>query len=170
MHRRTRNITNGALFLALGLILPVLFHMVGLGAVFLPMLWPLAMGAFFLPVTHAVIVALFTPLISMFVTGMPPIPILYIVMAQLLGLGTVAARHYRSTRHGIFWPLLSGLAASQILHFCMVVPLAGVLGLPPKLASVASIVRGVPGLLSMLFIVPVLVNRIKKQPVFKNRR
>ncbi|MBN2000800.1 hypothetical protein JW935_24840, partial [candidate division KSB1 bacterium] len=169
MHQRTRNITNGALFLALGLILPPIFHMVGLGPVFLPMMWPLAVGVFFLPAAFAVFLAVFTPILSMFITGMPPVPVVYLLMAQLIGLGATAGWYYRATKHGIFWPLLFGLVVSQLLHFVMVIPLADFLGLPPKMASVAYLARGVPGLFSILIIVPILVNRIKKQPLFVNR-
>ena len=43
----TRRICWGALFIALGILLPITFHMVGMGKVFLPMHIPILLAGFF---------------------------------------------------------------------------------------------------------------------------
>lgn len=46
-NRATRNIVLSALFIALGIIIPILFHAVGMGSVFLPMHIPVILAGFF---------------------------------------------------------------------------------------------------------------------------
>jgi len=131
--------TLSAMFIALGVLLPIVFHSIGLGSIFLPMFWPVAIAVFFLPTTFAALVGILTPLMSFLFTGMPPIspPILYLMIVELLALSLVTSVLYTGTRWGIFLPLLAGLLCSRIILFFMVIPLASILGLPSKIASMA---------------------------------
>ncbi len=73
------------IFSGLGIAVPLLFHALGLGSMFLPMYLPLAIGAFLLSRVNALIAGFFTPLISALLTGMPPFypPVAFIMMLQL---------------------------------------------------------------------------------------
>ena len=62
-----------ALFAALAVALPQFFHMLGLGAVFLPMFLPVTAGAMLLSWKFAFTLALIAPITSWLITGMPPI-------------------------------------------------------------------------------------------------
>ena len=55
------NLILAVIFSAFGVLVPVLFHMVGLGSIFLPMFIPLAAGAFFLSPVNALILGIFSP-------------------------------------------------------------------------------------------------------------
>lgn len=171
MRKRTNNLTLSAMFIALGVLLPIVFHGVGLGSIFLPMFWPVAIAAFFLPITFAVLVGILTPLVSFLFTGMPPIspPILYMMIFELLSLSLITSLLYYKTRWGIFWPLFTGLLCSRIILYFLTIPLALILGLPTKLASVAYVLKGLPGIIIILVIVSLLINRIKHEPIFTNR-
>jgi len=57
---------------ALALILPIAFHAVGLGSQFLPMLLPLLLNGFLVPLPWALLTGATVPIISSFMTGMPP--------------------------------------------------------------------------------------------------
>ena len=171
MTRATQSSTLSAMFVALGVLLPILFHAVGMGSIFLPMFWPVAICAFYLPLSYAVAIGILTPVLSTLLTGMPPIspPILYLMIFELGFLAGITNIVYRHTRWGIFWPLLLGLFVSRSVLFFAVIPLASLLGLPPKLASIALVAKGIPGVLIILTVIPLLVNRLKHDSVFARR-
>ncbi|MDZ7722548.1 MAG: ECF transporter S component [candidate division KSB1 bacterium] len=168
----TRHITLSAMFMALSVLFPILFHAVGLGPFFLPMFWPIAISLFFLPFGFAVAVAALSPLISTLITGMPPVspPIIYIMIAELTVMAVVARALFNSTKLGVFWVLAAGLVASRIVLFFMVTVLASLLGLPEAFTSILWVLRGAPGLLMILVVVPILVRRISHHSVFMQRR
>jgi hypothetical protein len=87
MHDRIdiNNILIAVIFSAFAVILPLIFHLIGLGAIFMPMYLPLAIGAFMMNRSNAFIAGAVTPLVSSIMTGMPPLypPIAVIVSFQL---------------------------------------------------------------------------------------
>ena len=170
-NQRTYKITLTAVFLALGLLIPILFHAIGLGSTFLPMFWPLATGAFFLPMPYAMLLGLLTPLLSSLLTGMPPFspPIVYVMMGELVVLNAAISVLHAHTRWGIFWILLGSLILSRFVLFLLVQLFAPLLGLPPTLFSFAAVIQGLPGMVVMMIFVPVLVSRLKKEGVFLRR-
>jgi hypothetical protein len=165
----TRYLALAAMFIAAGVLLPIVFHAVNLGSFLLPLFWPVAMAAVFLPAFFALMVGILTPILSMAFTGMPPVPIIYVILIQLFILTFVVRLFYIRTKLGVFWVLLAGLAVSLLIRFVAVIPLAGLLGLPRHIVSVVATLRGVPGVLAMLLVLPFLINKINHQPVFKNR-
>jgi type III secretory pathway component EscT len=46
----TKDLTLSGLFITMGLLLPIVFHGVGIGAVFLAMFWPVAASGFIFPI------------------------------------------------------------------------------------------------------------------------
>ena len=164
--------TLSAMFVALGVLFPMLFHGVGLGSIFLPMFWPVAAAGFFVPIPMALAVAVITPLISSLFTGMPPIspPIMQIMVLQLAGLAVTIGLLHRNTSFSLFVSLLAGLVVSQVILFVLVIPLAALLGLPPRLASISIVLKGLPGIASMLIALPLLLSRLLKQSPFSWRK
>ncbi|MBN2357359.1 ECF transporter S component [candidate division KSB1 bacterium] len=170
-NQRTYKITLTAVFLALGLLIPILFHAIGLGSTFLPMFWPLATGAFFLSMPYAMLLGLLTPLLSSLLTGMPPFspPIVYVMMGELVVLNAAISLLHAHTRWGIFWILLGSLILSRFVLVVLVQLFAPLLGLPPQLFSIAAVIQGLPGMVVMMIFLPVLVSRLKKEGVFLRR-
>lgn len=154
--------------MALGVLFPVLFHAVGLGPVFLPMFWPIAMSVFFLPLQFTVFVAILTPIVSSLLTGMPPIspPVLHIMIVELLVMAISSRLLFEKTQWGVFWILVCGLLASRLVLYVMVGHLAALLGLPEQLSSTLWVLRGGPGVLLILASIPVLVQRILHHSAF----
>jgi hypothetical protein len=160
----TRHITLSSFFIALGLLLPMVFHLVGLGSAFLPMFWPVAMAAFLLPWPFALAVAVGTPILSSLMTGMPPIspPILQMMLAELSVLALVITLFPKSIARSPFWALAAGIFASRVIGFFSAMLLARILGLPPTWSAAAMMVKGLPGLAMMFFIIPILVKRLQQ--------
>jgi hypothetical protein len=68
----SRNVAYSGFFLALGLVIPYIFHGVPDGGrIFLPMHIPVLLCGFLLPLPYALGVSAFTPLVSSLFTGMP---------------------------------------------------------------------------------------------------
>ena len=170
MHAPTQFITLGGLFIALGVLIPYLFHIVGLGPMFLPMFWPMVVSGFFLPAVPAILVGLLTPLLSMFITGMPPPPILYRMMLELAVLAGSVSILYRRTRSGLFWLISVGLIGAMGAGLLGAAVIAPLLGWPPEVYAVATFLEGIPGILTILICMPWLVHRIKGEPVWRRRK
>jgi hypothetical protein len=171
MKARTQNLVLAALFVALGLLIPILFHAVGLGAVFLPMFLPMALAAFLIQWKYAIAVGAITPIISSLMTGMPPLspPIAQIMVFEGVALVSVTAWGFRHWRIGTLFPLAAGLLASHAVLFVCVMILAPIIGLPPQLTSAAIMIKGLPGVAMILIIIPFLINRLENVPVITRR-
>ena len=151
-----------ALFTALGVLFPILFHAVGLGSVFLPMFWPVAASGFFLPPASSLAVAVLAPVLSFLLTGMPPVspPVLHAIvpeMAVLVSCVRILSRRFRL--HPIL-ALAVGLVLSRMVLFLGARCLGPVIGLPPSFASAAAILHGLPGVAAMLVCIPIVVARL----------
>jgi len=170
MTERTQNLVSSALFIALGILLPVLFHAFGLGSVFLPMFWPVAACGFFVPISFSLYVGILTPLLSYMTTGMPPPPILYRMMLELGFLGSLTGLLYQKTRWGIFWIVLVSFFFTQGIGFLGAFAIAPILGLPPQFYALISRIKIIPGMVCMGIFIPFILRRIKNEPAFKSRK
>ena len=170
MRTRTQNLTLSSLFIALGILIPILFHAIGLGSMLLPMFWPIAVGAFFLAVPYAAAVGVLTPVLSALMTGMPPPPILYKMIFELVFLGISISFCYRQTRLGIFWLVLTGMLISRIMALLGSAAIAPLLGLPPEFYALFSLLKGMPGMIAIVVLMPLIVNRLKPDPIFSIRK
>ena len=171
MRLPTQKLTLSGLFVALGLLVPMLFHAVGLGSIFLPMFWPVAASAFFLSFPYALAVGVLTPVFSSLLTGMPPIspPIVYIMLLELGFLAGITSLLHERTKWGLVWILLIGLAISRLVLFMCTALFAPLLGLPEKVFSIVMVAKGMPGVALILIFIPLLVNRAKHEAIFLSR-
>lgn len=82
---KLRDLILAGMFMAIGVILPMSFHVFGgVGPKLLPMQFPVLLAGFFLCPQYAVAVGLLTPVISSFTTGMPPLfPVMPCLMVEL---------------------------------------------------------------------------------------
>ena len=156
----SREIAYCGSFGAAALLLPVLFHMVHLGHVFMPMYLPLMALAFFTRPLPAAVTAFLVPLLSGAVTGMPPFypPIAVLMSIELCVMAAMIAglrgRRPRSNE----WIVLAGVllfgrvfyvAAGYFLNLWIELPAGFLAGL--------SIVKGWPGVVLMMVVIPPLV-------------
>ena len=169
MNIRTYNITLSALFISIGILIPLLFHMIGLGSVFLPMFWPIAACGFFLPLQYALVVGGLTPILSSLMTGMPPQPILTQMIFELIFLSGAINLFYMKTRLGSLWTVFIGIILSRIVLLIGSAVLAPVLGLPSEWYAIASLLKGVPGMIVILGIIPIIIKKTKGEFIFKLR-
>jgi predicted membrane protein len=159
---KTRQLVLTALLIALGLILPMLFHAVGLGKAFLPMHLPALLAGFILGPVSGLCVGLVTPLLSSLLTGIPPIspPIAFLMMAELGIYGLAGGLMYRKWRLGVYPSLLVAIASGRLIYGLLgssLMPLLGFRPIPVFYLFTAGLLEAIPGIVLQLIIVPIAV-------------
>jgi len=157
----TRNMILSGFFIAIGLLLPAIFHLFGgAGKVFLPMHIPVLIAGFFLPPFYAATVGLMTPILSSALTGMPVLyPILPIMMGELMVYGLVISLLSQNRMKNILGRLIAGMLAGRIVAGLIVFILAIGFGLKmnPMIYLQGALVTGLPGLVIQFLMIPSLV-------------
>ena len=154
------------LFIAFGLVLPMMFHVVGLGSTFLPMHIPVLLAGFVLEVPFAAAVGAMTPFLSSIFTGMPPtFPVMPYMVFELAVYGTMTSILYRKMRLNVYISLILGMISGRIMAGIVVWILAKFFAtqLPGPVAFITgSIVTGLPGIIIQLVFIPPLVMLLQK--------
>ncbi len=163
------NLILSGIFIALGIVLPIVFHAIpNGGSVFLPMHLPVLIAAFFLPPAYACAVGALTPLLSSFITGMPPmapIPIAVIMAFELLTYALVVSllrKIVYKYRNNLLSPLIALVPAMIIgrvvagLVMFLLVTVFGVKGPAPVTYVWGAIVTGIPGIAIQIVLIPLL--------------
>ncbi len=164
-------LTIGGLLLAIGIIIPRLFHMFGtpeIGKMFLPMHISVFIAGIYLGSYYGVIIGFFTPLLnSLF--GLPIFPYNLIMAFELAAYGLFAGlfmsmlqkiykRKMRRTPR-IFISLLLSMVMGRIVYafvlFVMIRFLA--MKVPAPFTVLGSAITGIPGVVIQLLLVPGIV-------------
>jgi len=155
-----RELAYGGLFGASALLLPVIFHLVHLGHIFMPMYLPLVALAFFIRPLPAALTALVVPLLSGAATGMPPFhpPVAVIMALEIALMAAVIAviRQHKPTWNE--WAILvPSLILGRVVNIGLIYLFAGAIDLPAGFVAGASFIGGWPGIILMLAVIPPLV-------------
>ncbi len=145
------------LFGAVGLLLPVLFHLFHLGRVFLPMYIPLVALGFFVRPGPAAATGALVPLLSGAVTGMPPFypPVAVFMALELSAMAAIIAAVRARWPRANEWLLLGAtLAFGRGLYVALVYLFALVVELPAGFLAGLSLLSGWPGLILMMVAIP----------------
>jgi len=160
-----RDLLLGGLFLVLALVIPVFFHAVGLGSAFLPMFFPIIIAGFLVALPVAVVVGLMAPITSSLLTGMPPIfpPTAFIMMVEGVVLAGVPALLYQKYKLNIWLTLLVTILADRLVLLGAVLLAAKWLELPQGVLGLASLIRGIPGIILIFIVIPSLVKKLQER-------
>ena len=92
MTQSVKKIVYGGLLIAIGVILPQLFHIFGqsAGQTFLPMHIPVILAGMLIGPVWGLGVAVIVPILSSLITGMPPVPMLYFMLFELAAYAVVS--------------------------------------------------------------------------------
>lgn len=155
----------GAIFIAMGLLLPIIFHAAGaMGSVFLPMHIPVLMAGLLLGPRLGFWVGLLTPSLSSLLTGMPPMfPSLAIMAPELAAYGFFAGLLYRVTKLALVAALVVAMLCGRLvagLDIWLLVQFVG-LQMSPWIFVSAAVVKGLPGMAIQLIFIPLLIKRLE---------
>ncbi len=152
------------LFLSAALVLPVFFHLLGLGSAFMPMFYPLALAGFLVAPPLAMITGVTAPLLSALLTGMPPFypPTAFIMMAEGLLFTGLPGKLREWFRLPVWLTLLIILLLDRLLLLLLVQGVATVMQLPPRLLGWSAVLQGMPGLVLMMAVLPWIIPRLQE--------
>ncbi len=167
MSKKTHALILAGVFIALGIVLPMAFHMIGgAGPIFLPMHIPVLIGGFFLSPILALSVGVITPLLSGFITGMPPLfPMMPIMMLELGIYGLTISVIKNNVSKNPYIALLISMLLGRIGAGFMVYVLSTFFAakLPSSFVFITTAVTtGIPGIVIQLLIIPVVVIALNK--------
>ena len=166
MHRAIdiNNLLLCVVFAALGIVVPILFHLFGLGSTFLPMFLPLAVGAFFLSIENAVILGLITPIVSGLLTGMPPFhpPIAFTMAAELLVFCFLISLLCHKTKLPVAVIVIIAFIGERCVQIALYYLIMPYFGVSPQAFTIYSIVKIIPGIILIFVITPILVITARK--------
>ncbi|MEW6399617.1 MAG: ECF transporter S component [Bacillota bacterium] len=162
-----RNLTRGALFVALGILLPIAFHAVGLGKVFLPMHIPVLLAGFFCSPSVGLLAGMITPLLSAVLTGMPPLvpPVAQAMVFELGIYGLLTGFLYGRMRLGVYPSLLVAMAAGRLVYGFLgylVLPLFGFKQIPLLAPLTLAVSQSLPGVVLQLVLIPLVVSLVER--------
>lgn len=162
----TRNLVLSGLFVAIGLVLPTVFHFFGgTGPVFLPMHIPVLLCGLLLGYKYGAICGALTPLLSSIITGMPPLfPIGIGMILELFTYGIVSGFMHKKLGKNVYISLITAMIAGRIVSGITNAVMMGVAGKPYGFEAflTAAFVTAIPGILVQLVFIPVVVKALKK--------
>ncbi|NIM99839.1 MAG: ECF transporter S component [candidate division Zixibacteria bacterium] len=159
----SREITLTALFVTLGVALPIVFHQMALaGRIFSPMHIPVFLAGIFVGPLSGLIVGLVCPAMSFLLTGMPPPYAVPLMSLELPVYGISIGILIRMVK----FPILSLLLAMVLgrLAFGLGLFVFGMfLSLPygPEEFVKVSVVTGLPGIALQLILIPLLLEAMQ---------
>lgn len=173
---KTKKLTFGAMCLALSLLIPQAFHLIGMqqaGSIFLPMHLPVFIGGMLLGPIYGLFLGVFAPLTSFVVTGMPTAERVLFMMSELATYGMVSGLlfhqlHFSKQKWGALSALVLSMLAGRVVYGIVIsiatylfqIPLGGI----P--AVIAATTTGLPGIVIQLLFVPTIVMAIEKGGYF----
>lgn len=160
---KTKKMILSGLFIAMGLILPMIFHTVNLsGSIFSPMHLPVMLGGFLLGPVYGAAIGFITPILSSVLTGMPPLmPIMPMMALELLGYGFMTGLLFTKTKKiyiSLILSIVFGRLCSMVGAFILSLTLAPQISPIPYVVS--GVVNGLPGIAIQLIVIPALVKFI----------
>jgi uncharacterized membrane protein len=163
-HFSVRTLTMIGLLLAIGLLLPIVFHSLfgaAGGKAFLPMHYAVLLGGLLLGPVAGAFLGIATPLLSTLMTGMPAVAILYPMVVELAVYGFVAGLARRRWKLAVLWSLLLAMVTGKIALGLAVALLGPSIGLKaePVVYVLGGIVTGLPGIAVQLVVIPLLLAR-----------
>lgn len=169
MRRRritTKKLVTASMLLAIGVIIPSIFHLTGLpGQMLLPMHIPVLIGGFLLPPTLALLLGMLTPLLNSFITGMPVLfPIAIILVFELGAYGLITSLLYRILKVPSLLSLIIAMIVGRIVAGITIFILSAFFTLPldPLLFVKGAVITGIPGIIIQIILIPSLVYAIIK--------
>jgi riboflavin transporter FmnP len=158
-----KDITLTALFITLGITLPIVFHQIALaGRVFSPMHIPVFLAGIFVGPISGLIVGLVCPLLSFLLTGMPPPYAVPLMSLELPVYGVTIGILIRWFKYPVISLLLAMILGR--LAFALGLFLFGMfLSLPygPEAFIKVSVITGLPGIAIQLILIPLLVEAVQ---------
>ena len=173
-HRQAIRLTTTALCIALGLLLPTIFHVfgTGVGTALLPMHIPVLLCGLLCGWQYGAACGILVPLLSSILTGMPPIfPIGASMMVELCAYGLITGILYQTLHGNLYLSLIGAMLGGRAIYGVVNAIFMGVAGKPYGFTAFLSgaFLTAWPGIVLQLIAVPLLVFTLQKSGLWSNR-
>lgn len=165
MRTNVKKLVIAALMVALGVLLPMLFHVLGAGTVLLPMHIPVLLCGLLCGVPWGAACGLIVPFLSSAVTGMPPLfPVAVSMSLELCAYGALTGLFYRNFKWNLYVSLLAAMLAGRAVSGLTNAVLFGIIGAPYGFEAflTASFATALPGIAIQIVFIPALVFALEK--------
>ena len=164
----TKRMILTALFVALGVVLPMAFHSIpNAGSIFLPMHIPVLLCGLICGWAYGLGCGVLAPLLSSLMTGMPPAAILPGMLCELAVYGLVSGLllkviHTKRTIADLYLALIGAMISGRLVSGALnaLIFRAGSYSLAAWTA--ASFVTALPGIAIQLVLIPILVTALQR--------
>lgn len=178
MTEKTKNITLSALFIALGLVLPLLTgQLKALGNAFLPMHLPVLICGLVVGPIYGLIVGFVLPILRHFTFGMPPLYPTAISMAfELATYGFVVGFIYKNSRWkciiALYESLIISMIVGRLVWGIVQMILLGINGQPFtfQMFMAGAFLNAIPGIVFQLVFIPSLMLALHRTGLVKFHR
>ena len=173
MSKNIRKMIVSALFIAIGITLPMAFHAVGgqgAGRMFLPMHIPVLLGGLVLGWKYGFTVGILTPILSHFFTRMPPGPMLPAMLLELAVYGAVAGLliqliRTKDTYANIHVSLIGAMLAGRIFMGLANALIFSVGEFSMQIWVGTAFVTALPGIVIQVVLIPGIVLALRRLKV-----
>jgi hypothetical protein len=166
----TQQITLTSLFIAMCVIVPFLFHLVGLGMMFLPMFLPILLAGFLIEFPFALLVGLLGPFTSSLATGMPPFfPTALSMTAEGMVAVGVASYLFHTKKFLLWLALPVAIIGERITRVIMILLIFPIFGLPAKEWSIVEITTTLPGIALQFTLIPLVLFMLWKSKIIERK-
>jgi len=158
-----KSLVFAALCVAIGIVLPQFFHSVpNAGSVFLPMHIPVLLCGFLCAWPYALLCGIVTPVLSHFITGMPPTAVLPAMVCELAVYGLVSALLFRFVRPKnlvvrTYIALVGAMLAGRLVAGILKALIFNVGKYSLNAWVTSSFVTALPGIVILLVLIPAIV-------------
>ncbi|MFQ3548739.1 MAG: ECF transporter S component [Armatimonadota bacterium] len=165
MKYNAKDLALAGLFGALGIVIPMLFHLVGLGKTFLPMHLPILMCGLLVSPIVALVCGMITPLASGALTSMPPIFPIGVIMSIELGiLAFSASIFYKKLKIHYIPAIILAMICARIAYAIAMLLISPFIQQDQSLKVIAlSILASWPGIVVQLLAIPAIMAIITKK-------
>ncbi len=162
----SKRVVYTGLFLALGLILPQMFHFLPVanaGKIMLPMHIPVILAGYFLGSKSGMIVGVLSPVISSLLFQMPVALMMPIMAVELLVYGLAAGIFGRKIKNN-YLSLILVMICGRLASAGMYVLMINVFGITKLNLGmfIMSLSTGVPGIVLQLAVIPPMIMLLRK--------
>ncbi len=172
IRNKTEKIVIAGLFLALGILVPQLFHIfpvANTGNVLLPMHIPVILCGITAGPSYGFVVGALSPVLSFLLTGMPAVVRMPFMVCELMVYGLVSGIIYKlllgiNNVVRVYVALIVSMICGRIAYFIGLVVAINIFDVKKLslMAVIDAIVLGIPGIVLQLVIIPVTVLAINK--------
>jgi niacin transporter len=161
----TKKLVLTSLFVALAIVIPQAFHLVGgpaIGATLLPMHIPVFIGAMLLGPISGLIIAVIAVIVGVFL-GMPPMLIASYMIFELSAYALISGYLYRIKNINMYISyFIAKLAGMSVALFVVYIMLDIIkVNAPMLTGSISMFAVGLPGIIIQIILIPSIIHLIK---------